>query len=64
MLSASGAALPEGEPWSYEIKWDGYRAIAINRGDLWLLKLRRGEGGVIGVWPKAEGNQALNRVDE
>jgi bifunctional non-homologous end joining protein LigD len=25
--------LPEGDRWLYEVKWDGYRAIAIKNGD-------------------------------
>jgi DNA ligase D-like protein (predicted ligase) len=29
MLASSAAELPEGRDWSYEVKWDGYRAIAI-----------------------------------
>src|SRR4051794_11091711 len=29
MLASSAAELPEGRDWSYEVKWDGYRAIAM-----------------------------------
>src|SRR5436190_7479448 len=29
MLASSASELPEGRDWSYEVKWDGYRAIAI-----------------------------------
>jgi DNA ligase D-like protein (predicted ligase) len=29
MLATSATELPEGRDWSYEVKWDGYRAIAI-----------------------------------
>jgi bifunctional non-homologous end joining protein LigD len=29
MLASSAPELPEGRDWSYEVKWDGYRAIAI-----------------------------------
>ena len=29
MLASSATELPEGSDWSYEVKWDGYRAIAI-----------------------------------
>ncbi|MGH9142957.1 MAG: ATP-dependent DNA ligase, partial [Vicinamibacterales bacterium] len=29
MMAVSAAALPEGNDWSYEVKWDGYRAQAI-----------------------------------
>ena len=26
-------ALPTGDKWQYEVKWDGYRVIAVKRGD-------------------------------
>src|SRR5436190_10517447 len=29
LLASSASELPEGRDWSYEVKWDGYRAIAI-----------------------------------
>ena len=29
MLASSATELPEGRDWSYEVKWDGYRAIAV-----------------------------------
>src|SRR5437764_490254 len=32
MLASSAAELPEGPDWSYEVKWDGYRAIAVKDG--------------------------------
>ena len=33
--------LPEGDEWSYEIKWDGYRALALKHGnDVRLLSLK------------------------
>jgi len=32
MLLQSTAKLPEGGQWTYEIKWDGYRAIAFKTG--------------------------------
>jgi len=32
MLASSAATLPEGGDWSYEVKWDGYRAIAVKDG--------------------------------
>jgi bifunctional non-homologous end joining protein LigD len=28
MLATSGAELPRGSEWTYEVKWDGYRALA------------------------------------
>lgn len=32
MMAMPAAALPEGAEWSYEVKWDGYRAQAVKRG--------------------------------
>ena len=32
MLANSAAQLPEGDPWSYEVKWDGYRTLAVKDG--------------------------------
>jgi bifunctional non-homologous end joining protein LigD len=30
MMATIGSALPVGERWSYEVKWDGYRALLVN----------------------------------
>jgi bifunctional non-homologous end joining protein LigD len=32
MLATSAADLPEGPQWTYEVKWDGYRALAVKEG--------------------------------
>jgi bifunctional non-homologous end joining protein LigD len=32
MLAISSAALPRGEEWTYEVKWDGYRTLVIKQG--------------------------------
>src|SRR5437762_1297577 len=32
MLATPAATLPVGPHWSYEVKWDGYRAIAVKDG--------------------------------
>lgn len=32
MMATSGAVLPAGPEWSYEVKWDGYRAQAVKNG--------------------------------
>jgi bifunctional non-homologous end joining protein LigD len=40
MLAVSAAALPEGPDWTYEVKWDGYRAQAIKHGASVLLASR------------------------
>ena len=32
MLATSSTELPEGPQWTYEVKWDGYRALAMKDG--------------------------------
>lgn len=32
MLATSAAQLPRGDEWTYEVKWDGYRTLAIKQG--------------------------------
>jgi len=32
MLAMSAPQLPTGDRWSYEVKWDGYRTLALKRG--------------------------------
>jgi bifunctional non-homologous end joining protein LigD len=32
MMAVSAKALPSGADWSYEVKWDGYRAQAVKNG--------------------------------
>src|SRR5262245_16935046 len=32
MLATSAETLPSGSGWSYEVKWDGYRALAVKDG--------------------------------
>jgi ATP-dependent DNA ligase len=41
-LAISRAELPAGEDWSYEPKWDGFRAIAFVDGDDYFLQSRNG----------------------
>ena len=40
MLLLQAAALPEGPAWQYELKLDGYRALAFNRGKTVHLRSR------------------------
>jgi bifunctional non-homologous end joining protein LigD len=41
MKATAVRQLPEGEEWMYEVKWDGYRALALKHGDdVWLLSLK------------------------
>ena len=42
-LALSRVALPEGEEWAYEPKWDGFRAIAFVDGDESYLQSRNGK---------------------
>ena len=42
-LALSRVALPEGEEWSYEPKWDGFRALAFVTGDESFLQSRNGK---------------------
>jgi bifunctional non-homologous end joining protein LigD len=32
MLASAATVLPTGAEWSYEVKWDGYRIIAVKDG--------------------------------
>ncbi len=32
MLATLGTELPRGKDWTYEVKWDGYRSIAVKDG--------------------------------
>ena len=32
MMAVSAATLPTGAEWSYEVKWDGYRAQGVKNG--------------------------------
>ena len=40
MMAVSASALPEGEAWSYEVKWDGYRAQGVKNGTAVALASR------------------------
>ena len=42
-LARSRSALPDGEGWAYEPKWDGFRAIAFVDGDKVELQSRNGK---------------------
>ncbi len=32
MVAVSATLLPTGDEWSYEVKWDGYRSLALKDG--------------------------------
>src|SRR5271169_6918307 len=40
MLSSAADALPGGEGWQFEPKWDGFRALVFRDGDEILLQSR------------------------
>ena len=40
MMAVSAATLPVGAEWSYEVKWDGYRAQAVKDGAVVSLASR------------------------
>jgi bifunctional non-homologous end joining protein LigD len=40
MMATSATRLPAGAEWSYEVKWDGYRAQAVTQGDSVTLASR------------------------
>jgi bifunctional non-homologous end joining protein LigD len=42
MLATLADAVPSGEGWLYEVKWDGYRAVAVVAGGDATLTSRRG----------------------
>jgi ATP-dependent DNA ligase len=42
-LALSRVALPEGDEWAYEPKWDGFRAIAFVNGEESYLQSRNGK---------------------
>jgi len=40
MLAKLTSALPEGDTWLYEPKWDGFRVLVFRDGDEWYLQSR------------------------
>lgn len=40
MLARRANALPAGEGWVFEPKWDGFRVLVFRAGDAWLLQSR------------------------
>src|SRR6266851_3178979 len=40
MLSRAASALPEGDGWQFEPKWDGFRTLVFRDGDELMLQSR------------------------
>jgi bifunctional non-homologous end joining protein LigD len=40
MMAVPSTTLPVGADWTYEVKWDGYRALAVKRGQKLALQSR------------------------
>jgi bifunctional non-homologous end joining protein LigD len=53
MMAKLTDKLPEGEQWSYEVKWDGYRALLLKSGDRVRL-LSRKENDLTATYPTIE----------
>jgi bifunctional non-homologous end joining protein LigD len=50
MLATSAETLPSGSGWSYEVKWDGYRALAVKDGSTIRL-ISRNEKSLTNDYP-------------
>jgi hypothetical protein len=53
MMAKLTDKLPEGEQWTYEVKWDGYRALLLKSGDRVRL-LSRKENDLTATYPAIE----------
>ena len=53
MLAKLTDKLPEGGPWTYEVKWDGYRALLLKSGDHVRL-LSRKDNDLTATYPTIE----------
>jgi len=53
MMAKLTDKLPEGEQWTYEVKWDGYRALLLKSGDRVRL-LSRKDNDLTATYPTIE----------
>ena len=53
MMAKLTDKLPEGKQWTYEVKWDGYRALLLKSGDRVRL-LSRKENDLTATYPTIE----------
>jgi bifunctional non-homologous end joining protein LigD len=51
MLATKGSAVPAGEEWSHEVKWDGVRILAEVRGGARARLTSRNGNDVSAAWP-------------
>lgn len=56
--AASGAELPRGPDWVYEVKWDGVRVLADTTGDRLRLQARSGRDVTV-TYPELAGLESL-----
>jgi bifunctional non-homologous end joining protein LigD len=61
MLAVSAPTLPSGADWTYEVKWDGYRALAIKDGGRVRL-LSRNQKDLTRDYPAIGGHWAVDAV--
>ncbi|HSV39039.1 MAG TPA: non-homologous end-joining DNA ligase [Nocardioidaceae bacterium] len=54
MLAKSGEAVPTGDAWTHEVKWDGIRVLVHVRGGK-LRMYSRNENEVTAAWPELAG---------
>src|SRR5262245_62149684 len=62
MIAKLADKLPEGEQWTYEVKWDGYRALLLKSGDRVRLLSRR-ENDLTTTYPTIEAAGGKLRAD-
>jgi len=62
MMAKLTEHLPEGEQWTYEVKWDGYRALLLKSGDRVRL-LSRKENDLTATYPAIEAAGGKLRAD-
>jgi len=62
MMAKLTDKLPEGKQWTYEVKWDGYRALLLKSGDRVRL-LSRKENDLTATYPTIEAGQQAQGED-
>jgi DNA ligase D-like protein (predicted ligase) len=63
MLATPAATLPVGPDWTYEVKWDGYRALAVKSGARVRL-ISRNEKDLTRDYPKVVAAVAALRAED